>query len=242
MKKCPNCQRIFDDSNDYCLDDGTPLIAISGQSSFDTPTQFIPTPLNSRDIARQGNTSPWPFLVIGVLVAALIGAGLFIYFRSSTSNEEPVAGNRANENGPGFTNAKTPEQKAAAPATVSPPALPASGVSPTGTWTGTWAGGSSQFTAAMSLTESNGTVSGRIVWTLVRTTNPKKIGKEGLSATEYVQGTYDASTRMLKMHGVRKDDPNGLVILDTYNLSVSEDGRTIGGQSRNGTVFKLQRN
>lgn len=112
-------------------------------------------------------------------------------------------------------------------------------VSPTGTWNGDWKSDSAAYTATMNLTETNGNVTGRIIWTLLRNNNQPKT-KSGLAATEYVEGIYDSATRMLKIHGVKKDDPNGLVILDNYNLSLSEDGSTMGGRSKNG-VFNLRR-
>ncbi len=62
-----------------------------------------------------------------------------------------------------------------------------------------------------------------------------KMYKTGLTAIEYVQGTFDPASRMVRLRGVRKDDPNSLVILDRYALSLSEDGRTMSGRSKNGS-------
>jgi hypothetical protein len=67
--------------------------------------------------------------------------------------------------------------------------------------------------------------------------NSKKTEKVGLTAVEYVQGSYDSNTRIINLSGVRKDDPNGLIILDKYRLSLAGDnstlaGATVGGKTR----------
>jgi hypothetical protein len=225
MKKCPNCQQPFDDANDFWLNDGTRLIVTSALSSFDKPTQFESTP-HSNQVAQSKTMSPLLYLLIGGLTTALGTARAFIYF-NSTPKDEGLVNKTAGQRTP------MPPVKAlesTPPVTSTPQAapVPVSGMSPGGNWSGSWTGKSSVFTAAVNLVEHEGEVSGGIVWTLQRSANPAKAGKAGLSATEYVQGRLDPSTRTVKMHGIRNDNPNSLIILDNYNLSLSYDGSTIG--------------
>ena len=110
-------------------------------------------------------------------------------------------------------------------------------LTPNGDWSGDWNTQNSYFTATANFDEKNGNVSGRIIWTLKRTTKPEKIEKIGTSAVEYVEGKFDAETKLLSLRGVRKEDPNNLVILDKYTLSLSEDNKTLIGKSINGNFI-----
>ena len=61
------------------------------------------------------------------------------------------------------------------------------------------------------------------------------MNKVGLSAIEFVRGTFDPANGIVKMSGYRKDDPDGvLVMLDEYKLTVSPDGKSLTGLARNG--------
>lgn len=98
MKRCPNCDQIFGDENDYCLDDGTPLRAdtawqgfVPSQSSGEMPTQYIrqPTPAAA--------SSKWLYLIIGILSATVIGGGLFfILQKQGDEAADAKTGTRAN--------------------------------------------------------------------------------------------------------------------------------------------------
>jgi hypothetical protein len=117
-------------------------------------------------------------------------------------------------------------------------------ISPGGKWNGDWNSmgkTSTNFSAAMDITDDgNGKINGKIIWTLRATNNPKKTGKVGLSATEYVQGAFDQNTHLLTLKGYRKDDPNDLVILDKYQLAMATDNSTMSGKSISGR-FILKR-
>ena len=72
MKKCPLCQNVFDDVNDFCLNDGTPLVMIGG-GAMDTPTQILSTPVPRADHTAPKSGSPMLYLVVGVLATRAYG-------------------------------------------------------------------------------------------------------------------------------------------------------------------------
>lgn len=243
MKRCPKCGLALTDDNDFCLEDGTRLLADSGNQAFggmqtsgEMPTQFVPRPQSVTAPPTTGS-SPVLYLVIGVLATALAAVGGYLLLlRNDGKKLETVASATPQAiSTTSSTPPSTPSPMPAEPAAAIPTAA-VSGLSPSGAWSGEWVHRkqSSAFTAVVNLNELNGTVSGQIVWTLRRHTNPEKMNKMGLTATEYIQGTFDPVSRMVRLRGVRKDDPNSLVILDRYNLSLSQDGQTMSGQSKNG--------
>ncbi|MBK8149555.1 MAG: hypothetical protein IPK58_15475 [Acidobacteria bacterium] len=257
MKKCPKCNQLFEEENIFCLEDGTPLVpavepapTVSFPLSGEVPTQFVPHPVAAPQTAA-GGPSKWLYLVIGVLSTALIAVTLFLVMRpgqesSKAGNTETgPAAQGANDSSlnPKANSSPTPGTVSATPQTnantgFQKPVDPS--ITPAGAWSGDWKSKTTDFSARASFADDNGKVSGQIVWTLERTSNPKKIDKVGLTAVEYVQGTYNPVTRQLSLRGVRKDDPNGLVILDRYNLSLAENNRTMSGRSINGN-FVLRR-
>jgi hypothetical protein len=112
--------------------------------------------------------------------------------------------------------------------------------SPSGQYKGDWISKMTSYGADVTITEVAGDIRGQIVWTLRSSPNPQKVNKIGTTAIEYVQGTYNPQTRMLDLKGFRKDDPNEIIILDNYHLSVADDNQTIIGNSINGK-FILRR-
>ncbi len=242
MKKCPTCNQTFTDDNDFCLNDGTPLIS----DSTSQPTLIVNAPSANAQPFHHAASSPSTgssnmlYLVIGVLATALVGIAAYAFLlRDTGSGKADGTNTRVNT----VASAVTPTANPAASAIPPPPVAPQvanSNLTPSGNWSGDWSGRSSAFTATASFTEANGAVTGQIIWTLQKSSNPAKAYKTGLSATEYVRGTYDGVTRLMKIKGVRKDDPNGLVIYDQYNLSLSENGDLLSGVSKNGN-FRLRR-
>lgn len=86
MKRCPSCNLILDDSNDFCLNDGTPLLPDIGahvfggfQSSGEMPTQFITRP-QAANVNPAGSSANMLYLVIGILATALISIGVYAVF------------------------------------------------------------------------------------------------------------------------------------------------------------------
>ena len=100
-------------------------------------------------------------------------------------------------------------------------------------WTGTWvASGGYVYDAEIHASlNPAGTVEGRIHWTLKqappeRTDYAGKIGKTGV---EYVWGTYDPQSRNLDMEGYRRDDPDQILGLDKYRLTLTENYKEMKG-------------
>jgi hypothetical protein len=246
MKECPNCKSIFANDLFFCLHDGAPLNELRERdirepSSLETEVwPPKPEPPVSRPRAV------WPYMIIGLLL--LISAGLA---------SAMLWMNRDRFYGPSNPNSNS-NQIAAAP--VSPTPQPTAAVSsptvkptptvdrvereieapvvdPTGRWTGEWSTKSGTLLdIEISLAETrNYGLDGQIRWTLRRTARNDKLDKIGLSATEFVRGSYDPVTGSVRMTGYKKDDPyNVLVMLDEYSLKVSPNGRKLTGVARNG--------
>ena len=88
MKKCPQCNQIFDDINDYCLNDGTPLtVAIQ----VDYISQDMPTVVTGRQepVVRSPGRAKWilPILLLSAMLVAAIGVIGFLLFTRNNSNE-----------------------------------------------------------------------------------------------------------------------------------------------------------
>lgn len=102
------------------------------------------------------------------------------------------------------------------------------------TWTGRWVGGGFVFKARLFLRVSrDDQAEGHIVWTVVSapqhsTEYRKKIGFKG---TEHIRGHYDPATNLLSIKGVRKDDPDNVIGLDTYRLVLTRDHDMLVGVS-----------
>ncbi|PYP60217.1 MAG: hypothetical protein DMD40_01135 [Gemmatimonadetes bacterium] len=103
-----------------------------------------------------------------------------------------------------------------------------------GVWVGDWTGSGYMFTAQMTLAlAADSSVRGSIVWTLKSSPDSSDRERIGLSATEYVVGSYDAARRLLRVAGYGKDDPSKTMGLDRYRLHLSDDGATLSGDTRN---------
>jgi hypothetical protein len=114
MKRCPACQKVYEDSQNFCLDDGTTLVGAAGESSGSYPPPPGNPPYNSSSAPTQvlhgspttggypppptapppqhtpymmsptPKKSPLPWIILGALL--LIGAGVGIYFATSGSS------------------------------------------------------------------------------------------------------------------------------------------------------------
>ncbi len=246
MKKCPNCNQTFTDDNFFCLEDGTTLLLVSetGENppifptASDTPTQVMTRPAVIA-AGSEKDSSKWLFLIIGILATALAGLAIFMFLPGEKGEKSETTNVKTNENTNPVKN--TPENLSNPNVSTSKPVN--SNLSPSGNWSGDWNSTgktSTYFTAEVELAETAGRVSGQIVWTLQRTNNPKKVNKTGTSATEYVTGTFDPATRRVFLEGVRKNDPYDIVILDRYNLILTENNLSLNGKSKGGN-FSLRR-
>ena len=176
------------------------------------------------------------YLLIGILATALVAVGLYLFLSRDTEKRSETA-NTATPNANNNNTANTtpsPVANANKPANTVPATNPA--LSPNGNWTGqiTYPSGTA-FSAQASLADAgNGQMKGQILWTLLRTANPQKMGMAGMSATEFVQGAFDMTTQTLSIAGYNTNDPNHLIILDKYRLTMSTDGRSLSGFSYGG--------
>ncbi|MBK6724637.1 MAG: hypothetical protein IPG58_15625 [Acidobacteria bacterium] len=242
MKNCPSCNQIFTDDNDFCLNDGTLLVFASAGLSNNVPTEVVQYRQTSQSVPQpDGGSSNILYLLIGVLATALVGIGIYLFVsRDSESRAENRNSAPAPANSQPQPNTATPATTSNLPPNINaatPPERPATTVSPNGNWTGniSYPSGSA-FSAKASFSDTgSGQVSGQILWTLLKTSNPQKAGLVGSSATEFVRGNFDSATRTLSVAGYDTDDPTGnLVIVDKYRLTISSDGRSISGFSYGG--------
>jgi hypothetical protein len=232
-----------------------PVFQTSGNDqTLVIPRAPTPQPTQPQQLTSSGSSSKWLFLIIGVLATALVGLGAYTFLPREkqekfdklpavvqNSNAEqatktnPVAVNKPENVAPQTApNTNATRLSANTPAALSEPNP---NLTPTGSWSGDWSSKTTYFTAEATLTETTGgRVTGQIVWTIRRTSNPKKTDKIGTSAVEEVQGTFNPSTRILTLRGIRKNDPNNIIILDRYNLSLAADNQTLMGKSIGGTL------
>lgn len=98
MKQCPQCRRTYDDSQNYCLMDGTPL---TNETEEETVVRQKSAPKKSRILLWLG--------LAGLLVFAGIGlvAGLLIY-NFGGRNENTAANGNVNKT-PTRTSTSTPK-------------------------------------------------------------------------------------------------------------------------------------
>lgn len=80
MKKCPQCQRTYDDSQSFCLMDGAPLIIESEEETVLRQQQ--PAPKKSRLLLWLG------LLILLILAGSVLVAGLLIYKYSGLGTNE----------------------------------------------------------------------------------------------------------------------------------------------------------
>lgn len=127
MKVCPQCQRNYtDDALSFCLDDGSPLVTASAQSSFDPsatvqypqsretsppptmmyqpgqppPSSTPPPAWSPMPPTQTKKRSVWPWLIgIGaVLVFMGIGVVILVFAIASVTNTNNNNGNNSNNN------------------------------------------------------------------------------------------------------------------------------------------------
>lgn len=104
-----------------------------------------------------------------------------------------------------------------------------------GSWKGNWSSEGRIYSADVELfDEGKGNIKGKIIWTLEDSPNPERIGKIGATAVEYVEGIINSKNSSVKLFGTTKDDPNGIIILDKYNLNFSPENQTLNGYSFGG--------
>ncbi len=260
MKQCPQCSRTYaDESITFCLADGALLSAPYdseatqriplARSTNPPPTEVLPSQ-QPQPIPQKGN-SKFIYAVIAVMVGLVITlAGIIIVPLMSRDQKENKNTNQtvntndksinetSNTEARRTVDAKTKESPLPTVATGNPTNsnLPSVPTELTGRWQGQWSSPfGTIFSASVNLEAiglSNG-VQGHINWTMKSTPQESKQSKVGLTAVEFVKGSYSPETRMLTMEGYRKDDPNNIITLDKYRLVLAEDNRSLGGATWN---------
>ncbi|MEO8000374.1 MAG: hypothetical protein ABI644_00755 [Arenimonas sp.] len=116
-----------------------------------------------------------------------------------------------------------------------------------GSWQGKWsnAGGYS-YVADMQLTAAgDGSILGKIQWTLKQSPRAEEQSKLGKTGTEFISGTYDPDSRVLMFEGISKTDPDDILGLDKYKLLLADNSDVMAGiTSNNGdwrSIFALTR-
>jgi hypothetical protein len=98
MKRCSQCGQTYTDEDDlnYCLSDGSLLVADSGgfRSSGEMPTQFIPRPpvthYPTPPQVGAAHSAKWVFPLVGILCGLVVVLGFFAFFRESPSDKAAV--------------------------------------------------------------------------------------------------------------------------------------------------------
>ncbi|MDQ3818828.1 MAG: hypothetical protein M3362_14285, partial [Acidobacteriota bacterium] len=123
MKRCPKCNRTFEDTLTYCLIDGSILSApFDPQAAFIIPQQNLAAPMVHP--ARKSNRTLWIVLACSLLLAALAAGVIALVNRNSNSSESSsnvaqqdkpktneAGTNNRNDNSRTATAEKTPENK-----------------------------------------------------------------------------------------------------------------------------------
>ena len=97
-----------------------------------------------------------------------------------------------------------------------------------------------EFDLILNVKNSN-QVEGYFVWKVVNYDNNNNSSKQyyekkiGMTAKEYVSGTYDKLKGEYTLKGYKKEDSNKIIGMDTYNLKVDEYGDIGGTTNANGS-------
>ncbi|MEQ1606217.1 MAG: hypothetical protein ABL999_15260 [Pyrinomonadaceae bacterium] len=264
MKTCPNCRKTYGDDLFFCLDDGSPLSTGSGEIDPDAPTEAafnvgsslrtevlqspvavskttqIHVPSPSPSPVKPSSKLPYVIIALLAFVCLTLGGVLVGMNIDRIFPKKEIA----NANVAVPANTVKPSPSPAVSVTQNTPATPEVRSTRTavvnraiGKWSGKWSTDSGtlfDFELKLLGTAENG-LDGSIRWTMRRTARDDKTDKIGLSATEFVRGSFSPGDGTVKLSGYRKDDPSGvLVMLDEYKLAVSPDGNSLTGSARNG--------
>lgn len=101
MKTCPQCDQSFnDDTLNFCLIDGTPLVATESQPTIVMPgkgveTVVIPPAVETVSAAKKSSSTLWIVIAVSaltMLVVTVVAGGFLFYFY--TGSRDNVPGNR----------------------------------------------------------------------------------------------------------------------------------------------------
>ena len=100
-----------------------------------------------------------------------------------------------------------------------------------GSWEAIWANPTTpewEYSATLQIKIQDGQVTGTNSWRVVRS----PYNWTGKTAKELLSGTYDAAKRLVLLEGRSKEDPDDVIALDCYRLTLSRDGRALSGSTK----------
>lgn len=109
-----------------------------------------------------------------------------------------------------------------------------------GTWTKLNTTYEFEFDLILNIKNSN-QLEGYFVWRVVNYDNKSNLSRQyyekkiGMTAKEYVTGTYDHLTGAYTLKGYKKEDPFSIIALDIYKLILDRNGDIGGTTNSNGT-------
>ena len=108
-------------------------------------------------------------------------------------------------------------------------------ISMAGHWTQKGNSNDFGFKAKLTIDTSNN-VDGVITWSVIRVKSATVryySARMKSTAREYVKGTYAPASKSLQFHGVRKNDPDKIVSMDSYDINLTSDNRVVGKSKGN---------
>jgi hypothetical protein len=161
------------------------------------------------------------------ILPAQIGNGVILFFVALNSTVAVIAGSKdviellqvvfpnANKRAEITKNASTPFPK-------------------NGCWVGNWTSPKGfLFECEINLTFGQENIAqGSIVWTLRRAPQQEFKSKINARAIEHVIGSYSIEDRKIEIRGLDKEDPNQIIAQDLYRLTLSNDSKTLRGETQ----------
>ncbi len=84
MKRCPNCNEMFEDENSFCLNDGTVLEIFNPSFGNNVPTQVFSS-FPTKTIEKKDANKSF-YAVIGAMAVVIIGLSAIVFFLMSGKN------------------------------------------------------------------------------------------------------------------------------------------------------------
>ena len=99
MKRCPECESVFPDTDQFCELDGTPLVAADLDSSavVSDRTAANVAPSAVRETARQSEES-WKIVALVAITGVAIGVVLFFVYYAMTRQATTKSSNESSSN------------------------------------------------------------------------------------------------------------------------------------------------